>query len=227
MLSALLSGAGLGLLSVPHCAAMCGPLAQAACSRASQRHAPLHYQAGRVVGYAFVGALSGHVGHTLSSIQLAGWLPILLALATASVLLLSAWRIARSTHARRQPPPTLRSRAPRASWWTRLQRLLPSHPAVFGLSTAMLPCGALATALLLSANYAAPAPAAINMVGFALTTAPATFAVAWLMQRLPHLRSPRLLRLASVALVAAAIALVAPPLMRLAHDPPGTELRCH
>jgi sulfite exporter TauE/SafE len=203
-------------------------LAQAACSRASQRHAPLHYQAGRVVGYAFIGALSGHVGRTLSSVQLAGWLPLLLAFATATVLILSAWRIAQSTLPRPEPLLTLRTQPPRASWWTRLQRLLPTHPAVFGLSTAMLPCGALAAALLVSANHAAPVPAAITMAGFALTTAPATFAVAWLMQRLPQLRSPRLLRFASVALVAMAISLVAPPLMRLAtHPHDAAALRCH
>lgn len=228
MLTALLSGAGLGLLSVPHCAAMCGPLAQAACSRAVQRHAPVHYQVGRVFGYGFIGALSGHFGRTLSSVQLAGWLPLLLAFATASALLFAAWRLVAAARVRPEPLMTLRTHARGPSRWTRLQRLLPTHPAVFGLSTALLPCGALAAALLVSASYAAPVPSALSMAGFALATAPATFAVAWLMQRLPQLRSRRLLRFVSVALVAMAIALVARPLVHLAtHPQASAEARCH
>lgn len=240
MLTALLSGAGLGLLSVPHCAAMCGPLAQAACSRSAQRTAPLQYQAGRVVGYAFVGALSGHLGSALSMVKLASWLPLLLAVATSSALIAMAWRIQRAAQpASTKPASTpliqlrLSTTKPEPSLWSRMQSLLPAHPAVFGMSTAMLPCGALAAALLLSANYAAPTPAALSMAGFAVATAPATFAVAWLMQRLPQLRSPRLLRVASLALVVVALGLVARPIARIAASPTsGTspnaaETHCH
>lgn len=233
MLTALLSGAGLGLLSVPHCAAMCGPLAQAACARSGERAAPLHYQAGRVVGYAFLGTLSGHFGRALSTLHIADWLPLLLATTTSLVLMLLAWRLWPRTASQRSRPITLRTTPKQASWWTRLQRLLPVHAGVFGLSTALLPCGALAAALLVAAHHADPTLSALSMVGFALASAPGTLVVAWLLQRLPQLRSPRVMKTASLLLMLAATLLIARPLYRFtAHQLAGQPLHteapsCH
>jgi len=167
---ALLAGAGLGLLSIPHCAAMCGPLAQAACTRSGQVTAPLQYQAGRIAGYAFIGALSGHLGRAIVSVSVATWLPIVFAVTTATVLLLLARRLWQQTRPAGASLTTLRTGARERSWWGRFQRLLPEHAAVFGLSTSLLPCGALAAALLASTQQAHPTYAALSMVGFAVAT---------------------------------------------------------
>lgn len=235
MLAAWLSGLGLGLLSIPHCAAMCGPLAQAACARSAHRSAPLQYQAGRVVGYAFMGALSGHFGRIVATTPLATWSPLLLALATSLTLLTLAWRVYPHASASSERLVALRtSNAPR-SFWSRLQRLLPRHATVFGLSTALLPCGALAASLLIAAHFANPAQAAATMVGFAVASAPGTLAVAWLLQRLPRLKSSRSMRAVSFALVLLACLLIARPIVGLASlarmsSRPSTadaQLHCH
>lgn len=229
MLLALLAGAGLGLLSVPHCAAMCGPLSVAVCARSGQVTAPLHYQAGRVAGYAFVGALSGHLGRAVASVNVAAWSPLLLALATGAALLLLARRLWNSTQPARPTLITLRTTAPSVSWWARLQSLLPEHAAVFGLATALLPCGALAAALLASVQYAEPQRSALSMVGFAIASAPGTLAVGWLLTHLPLLRSPRVLRGASLLLVTVAALLIARPIVRFASQPtlPDEVASCH
>lgn len=223
MFSAFVAGAGLGLLSVPHCAAMCGPLAQAACARSGQRAAPMHYQAGRIAGYAFLGALSGHFGRAIATVSLASWLPILLAVTTSSVLVLLAWRLWPSTQGESSPLIALRTKPGSSSLWIRLQRLLPAHAAAFGLSTALLPCGALAAALLVAAHHADPAQSALSMVGFALASAPGTVAVAWLLQRLPRLGSRRLMQSASILLMVVAALLIARPIYRLASHPQATS----
>lgn len=230
MFSALLAGAGLGLLSIPHCAAMCGPLSQAACSRSAQRYAPLHYQAGRIVGYAFVGALSGHLGRAVATVALARWLPLLITIATGSALVLLAGRVWRATQAPPSPLIALGRGAPTLSLWTRWQRLLPQHAAAFGMSTALLPCGALAAALLVAAHHADPANGALSMVAFAVASAPGTLVVAWLLQKLPALRSPQLLRATAVLLVALAALLIARPLYHWAASDPTadtTPAHCH
>ena len=228
MYSALLAGAGLGLLSVPHCAAMCGPLAQAACAKSTQPSATLQYQVGRVVGYAFVGALSGHLGRALATAQIASWLPLLLALATSAALVMLAFRIYSATVVTDGPLVSLRTPTTGVSYWARVRSLLPQHPAAIGLSTAALPCGALAAALLVAATYGSPALGSAHMAAFAVTTAPGTLVVAWLLQKLPRLRSPGWLRATAVLLVALAALLVARPIHRWATQPPGTVTHsCH
>jgi hypothetical protein len=52
--------AALALMSAPHCAAMCGPLAACATGCDRRRHAG--YQLGRLGGYAIAGAIAGGLG---------------------------------------------------------------------------------------------------------------------------------------------------------------------
>jgi sulfite exporter TauE/SafE len=65
------------------------------------------------------------------------------------------------------------------------------------------------------------------MVGFALATAPGTLAVGWLLQQLPSVRSPRVMRVASLALVTLAAVLIARPIVHLAAQPAGTANTPH
>lgn len=232
MLAAWLSGLGLGLLSIPHCAAMCGPLAQAACARSTERSAPLQYQAGRVAGYAFMGALSGHFGRVVSTAPIAVWSPVLLAFATGLALVVLAWRLYPHASTNAGQLVALRTSKAPSSLWGRVQRLLPRHAGVFGLSTALLPCGALAAALLVAAHFANPAHGTVTMVGFAVASAPGTLAVAWFLRRLPHLKSPRAMRAVSFALVMLACLLVARPIASLAQlasrpAPTDAQFHCH
>ena len=195
---------------------MCAPLAQAACARSGDRSAPLQYQVGRVLGYGFMGALSGHFGRVVSTAPITIWSPLLLAFATSVALVVMAWRLYPHATTNAGQLVALRTSNASGSLWDRVQRLLPRHASAFGLSTALLPCGALAAALLLAAHFANPAHASATMVGFAVASAPGTLAVAWVLQRLPRLKSPRSMRAVSFALVLLACLLIARPIASLA-----------
>ncbi|MFW6051691.1 MAG: sulfite exporter TauE/SafE family protein, partial [Myxococcota bacterium] len=89
----LAAGAAAGLASVPHCAAMCGPLAAYACARGGGRGAPAWYQLGRTASYGALGALAGGLGHAVTgglSHAAVGWV---LSWAMAAALGLAAWRL--------------------------------------------------------------------------------------------------------------------------------------
>jgi sulfite exporter TauE/SafE len=69
--TAIATGGLAGLVSIPHCVAMCGPYAAFACTarrRSSGTTAP--FLAGRGVGYVFLGAIVGGSGGLA-----VGWLP--------------------------------------------------------------------------------------------------------------------------------------------------------
>src|SRR5690348_11710538 len=90
MLQAFISGALLGLTSVPHCAAMCGPLASFACTCAPRRDAAPRYQLGRTFGYGVAGALAGHAGSALLAVTprgAAAWLAFAALAASACLLI--------------------------------------------------------------------------------------------------------------------------------------------
>ncbi|MFI5301369.1 MAG: sulfite exporter TauE/SafE family protein, partial [Polyangiales bacterium] len=98
---------------------------------------------------------------------------------------------------------TLR-RKPIAARW--LRRLGPQSPAVLGLLTAMLPCGALASAVLAAGSTGEPLLAAAMMATFALASAPAlaatvSFGAAWsrLSAAHPGLRSASAMMLVALA----------------------------
>lgn len=170
---AAFAAAGLG--ASPHCALMCGclqalqlrPAAEGAALR--QRLMLLH--AGRVAGYALMGALVGAGGLLLfrqlpdavTGLRLQG-------LAAAILLLmgLRQWRGGAHCRAAGRPP------AP-----------APTAARVFlrGMAWALLPCGALYGMLFLAMLSRSPLYAALLMAAFGLGTLPLLGAGGWLLPR--------------------------------------------
>jgi uncharacterized protein len=153
-----------GLAGSLHCAAMCGPVACAAAGDRGRRGAA-EYAAGRLLGYAAMGALFGLVGqHALCRLpidRISAWLGWALA---GTALWMAAKRLR---------PPRLtsigRRRVPLAA---RVLARLPRRPVAFGLATALLPCGMLLPAWGQAALGGSAAAGAAVMVIFALASLP-------------------------------------------------------
>jgi len=171
---ALGAGAGAGLLSSIHCAAMCGPLAAAQGVRAGAA-ATAQYAGGRILSYAAAGALAGASGRALFSVTgpLVG---ALLSAAFAGALLVVAVRLWRAPRA--HPPIAIgKRRRPLAA---RIISAVRPGPFAFGALTALLPCGALWAALALAAGTGGAAAGAAAMLAFAATSSAGLLAGGWL-----------------------------------------------
>ena len=174
----------MGLAGGPHCSAMCGAacagIGQAAGAR--KNAAMWSFQAGRVLGYAGLGALAA------ASMQGLGWLtmqtaalrPIwtLFHVATFVLGLLLLWQA--------QQPVWL-ERAGRKIW-TGARDLAAGRgggaPLVIGALWTFLPCGLLYSALLVAALTGSAPQGAAVMALFALGTSVSMMAGPWLWLRL-------------------------------------------
>ncbi len=193
----------MGLVGGPHCVAMCGAacagIGQAAGARGTR--AMWTFQAGRVLGYAMLGALAA------ASMQGIGWLSVqsaairpiwtlfhVAALVLGLVLLLSA----------RQP--VWLERAGKGLWMRVRSWVGKGHggaPLLLGTVWALLPCGLLYSALLVAAMSARPLDGAMVMALFALGTSVSMMAGPWMWLRLRGADSGQWgVRLAGLALAA-------------------------
>jgi len=189
LVTVLVASAGLGLASSFHCAAMCGPLVVASCGRDGGR--ALTYAVARTTGYAFVGAIVGALGAPIAGSWQA---PVRIAAAVVA-----AFVIARAGVRLLRAPPdpalvTLKTRAPK-------RRAFP--PALLGLATAVFPCGALLSALVVAAGSGGSIGGAASMFTFSLASFPgllvALIGASSLARRIGHVR-----RLAGALLLAVA-----------------------
>lgn len=196
---ALAAAAALGLVSAPHCLAMCGPLAVAGCTRqgAIDRKDTAAYLGARLLAYAAVGAIMGHLG---ASALHEGW-ATLGRWAVISLAVICAWQGVRSLRRRDESVVAL-GRGPqrgRSSLLTTILSVLPRRGAGLGVVTAVLPCGALVAAWGIAAAAAHPLAGAGAMMAFATASAPGVL-VALLGRRL----SEKILRRIPRPLMAAA-----------------------
>lgn len=174
----------MGLVGGPHCVAMCGAacagLAQSAGRQ--QTAALVGFQAGRVLGYAALGALAA------ASMQGLGWLTVqsaalrpvwsLVHVAALVLGLLLLWQA-------RQP--LWLAAGARTVWtYTRTlgQRWGRGAPLVLGMVWALLPCGLLYSALLVAALAGNVASGVAVMALFALGTSVSMLLGPWLWLRL-------------------------------------------
>lgn len=233
MLQALLSGALLGLTSVPHCAAMCGPLAAFACSRSTRRDSPLRYQLGRTLGYGVAGAVAGHAGrallHVLSPVPAAARFILFATLAASACLLVARTLLASWTEA--VALVQLGSKPRARSLASTLLQLAPADPGAFGMLSVFLPCGVLGAALLVAAASGDARSGASAMVGFATSSGVALFAAGALVRAF-RLRAPTVARrIAALALVVAAVVLMIKPVFVLIGGTPqstgASAPHCH
>ncbi len=174
--------------SVTHCAGMCGPfvIAQAAEGSGDGRLARLAgaallpYHAGRAVGYAGLGAVSGGAAGLVSLLAWRGLLAIPL-LAAAIVMLGQAAARLPVLARFRSHLPALPFRLPRAG----LEGLLGGPPGMrrgflLGLMLSAIPCGLLYGALAAAMAAGSAAAGALAMLAFVLGTVPALIGVALL-----------------------------------------------
>lgn len=214
--AALVAAAAAGIASTVHCAAMCGPLALAACDAPGRGAlgAGARYGLGRLLSYALTGALAGAAGARLVRALRAETVQQVVSLLLAAGLLLAAARVLRGGRARSLV--TLRTSKPR-----------PRVPALaVGLATGFLPCGALAAGLLIAAATASWWGGALVMVVFAAASAPGLLAVVLAGTRLRAIvdrtATPTRRRIAGVALVLAACWAAARPWVM-----PERQCHCH
>jgi sulfite exporter TauE/SafE len=130
---------------------MCGPLAAYACSGRPGAAGQGRYQLGRFVSYSVLGAIAGTVGGATAVSLPHAWGSALLSWSLALGLGLVALRLWRRPN---QPLVTLRTKQDDAtpSFGSRVLGGLGRHPFFVGLGTALLPCGALAAAVLIAAS---------------------------------------------------------------------------
>lgn len=231
MLQVFLSGALLGLTSIPHCAAMCGPLSGFACSRSTQRRAPLRYQLGRTLSYGLAGALAGGAGHVVLHAIAPGVVAFsLFALLAASACLLVA-RVLLVPRRQTGELVQLASKPRPRSLAALLMRLAPSDAAAFGLLSVFLPCGVLGAALLLAAASGDARSGATAMVAFATTSGVGLVAAGALARALPLRASPAIRRWTALALVLVAVGLMIRPVTALVgtatHGASASIAHCH
>lgn len=200
-LPAAAAGASLALVSSVHCAAMCGPIALAARVR-SGAHASLGYYVGRLVTYTVLGGLAGGFGRVLTLAPWARWAEAALALTLATALLHAGWALVRPARAKSAGVIALGTK-PRRSLAGLVLARVADDPLLLGAATALLPCGALFSALTASALLGSAGAGAIAMAAFAGITGLAVVGVA----QLGALQGfdARLRRAVGVALIAGAL----------------------
>lgn len=173
LVEVVVSAIVLGVITLPHCLVMCGPVAAVACGGASGRIAPRDsaaYLLGRLVGYAAVGSVMGSIGahaFTLLGADVVGRVALLALALTCGG---QAYRMFRPAG----PPLVALKAKPRARPLLSLVgSLLPKRGLGLGLATALFPCGALPAAWAIAAASGHPAPGALAMFVFALASTPA------------------------------------------------------
>ena len=223
MWTAVIAGAAAGLASVPHCTAMCGPLAAYACSGRPGASGQARYQLGRFISYSVLGGIAGAVcGATAVSLP-GAWGSALLSWSLALGLGLAACRLWRRPD---QPLVPLRKKddEPAESTGARAVRALGRHPFVVGLGTALLPCGALAAAVLIAASTGTPSAGALSMLAFSVVSGVGLVGAAWLFERFSRRPRPSTSRVLAVLLALGAIMFVIRPVHALRHE---GEPDCH
>ena len=180
MFGAIIAGGAAGLASMPHCAAMCGPLAAAG---GGGRRA-IAFQTSRFGAYLVLGYIAGGVGQGLRALfDDARLVHMLLAGSLAVGLGLAAWRLWREGSSKAEPDLIQLGRKKPAR-----RQLIKS--AMLGASTACLPCGALLAGALVAASAGSVIGGALSMGAFAVVSSPGLLAASFAASRLRGLSRP-------------------------------------
>lgn len=172
MLAALGAGLLAGLLSAPHCLGMCGPLAAFAAMPSPEAppsiSRPLRWQFGRALAYVTLGGMAGALGGEVLRVVAPSFVGAALSVTLAVALILAALRILREPRNEFFPRlAPLHAKRPRPSLASRILALAPRDPVVLGGLTALLPCGALLSGVIIAAGAGSIANGMLVMLGFA------------------------------------------------------------
>ncbi len=223
MWTAVIAGAAAGLASVPHCTAMCGPLAAYACSGTPGASGQTRYQLGRFISYSALGAVAGTIGGATAVSLPHAWGSALLSWSLALGLGLAALRLWRRPN---QPLVTLRTKQDEQAP-TLVSRALGGlgrHPFFVGLGTALLPCGALAAAVLIAASTGSTALGSLSMLAFAVVSGVGLVGATWVFERFARRPRPTTSRILAVVLALGSILFVIRPVHALRT---GDTSSCH
>lgn len=223
MWTAVIAGAAAGLASVPHCTAMCGPLAAYACSGRPGASGQGRYQLGRFTSYSALGGVAGAVGGATAVSLPGAWGGALLSWSLALGLGLAAFRLWRRPD---QPLVPLRTKqeARSESRGSRALQALGRHPFFVGIGTALLPCGALAAAVLIAASTGTAVLGSLSMLAFAVVSGVGLVGAAWVFERFSRRPRPATSRILAVVLALGAVMFVIRPVHALRH---GEAASCH
>jgi sulfite exporter TauE/SafE len=189
----------MGITGGPHCVAMCGGVC-AGLGKESKPGALWNFQAGRILGYAALGAVAAF------SVQGVAWLSqntaALRPLWAFFHVLILAWGIVLIMQAR-QP---LWAERIGKQIWAGVRKASQHRGGIFstGMLWALMPCGLLYSALLIAALSNTVAGGALSMGLFALGTTVSLQTAPWLWQKLRNRNEKSGMRLAGVLLVFAA-----------------------
>jgi sulfite exporter TauE/SafE len=175
-MNTILAAAMLGLLSGLHCAAMCGPLAIAGCTRGDHlsRADVCGYFGGRLIAYAFAGAVFGHLGGRAQGLGLDAFQGVMLWVVSAMAI----GRGIRIMRRGRRQGELVRigiGTRPRTGTGTGIgfvARVFPQRGLGLGLATGVLPCGVLVAGWALASAAADPLLGAVSMVALAIASSP-------------------------------------------------------
>lgn len=218
MLAVLIAGAAAGLLSAPHCALMCGPIA--AYSARTKASGTARYHIGRGLSYAAAGAFAGLLGQPVIRLLWDSDLTMALSWALALLMAVAAYRAwprsrpkAQQTDALVQlrvageePPQKQKKVSP----ILRLLKRFGARPTLLGAFSVLIPCGALWGGLVIAASSGSPLAGALAMATFSLTSGTGLLASSFLSQRLK--RRPSHHRILSVVFAFGAVVLVLRPI---------------
>jgi sulfite exporter TauE/SafE len=172
----------MGLAGGPHCIAMCG----AACASIQKGQSGAYdlwkFQAGRLIGYASLGAVAA--GSVKSLVWFSEQTLVLHPLWTFFHVLVFSWGLMLFFYARQ---PAWADHFGRQVW-THVRQLshLPGGIIVTGILWALMPCGLLYSALLVASLNANPVNGALSMATFAIGTSVSLMAGPWVWLKLKN-----------------------------------------
>lgn len=156
----------MGLAGGPHCIAMCGAACTSLQQASKKRWQIWQFHAGRVLGYAALGALAAGSVHGLA--WFSSQTKVLHPLWTFFHVLVLVWGLVLLIFARQ---PTWADDFGRKVWkQVRKISNLPGGVLMTGMLWALMPCGLLYSALLVASLNANPVNGALSMATFAMGT---------------------------------------------------------
>lgn len=170
----------MGLAGGPHCIAMCGAACASIQSGQGGSYNLWKFQAGRLIGYASLGAIAA--GSVKSLAWFSGQTSALHPVWTFFHVLVLCWGLMLLTYARQ---PVWADNLGR-NIWSHVRQLsnLPGGIVMTGMLWALMPCGLLYSALLVASLSANIFNGAFSMAAFAAGTSISLFIGPWLWLRL-------------------------------------------
>lgn len=172
----------MGLAGGPHCIAMCGAACASIQSGRGGNYSLWKFQAGRLIGYASLGAVAA--GSVKSLAWFSGQTSALHPVWTFFHVLVLCWGLMLLAYARQ---PVWADQLGR-NIWSHVRQLsnLPGGIVMTGMLWALMPCGLLYSALLVASLSANIFNGAFSMATFAAGTSISLFVGPWLWLRLKN-----------------------------------------